>query len=82
MRFDDSYFQGEEREGFFVEDKMKRAWAAQIEVLEEIDRICSRHNIMYYAGYGTLLGASGTKGLFRGMTIWIFICCGMNMRDF
>ena len=62
MRFDDSYFQGEEREGFFVEDKMKRAWAAQIEVLEEIDRICSRHNIMYYAGYGTMLGAVRHKG--------------------
>lgn len=62
MQFDESYFQGEEREGFFVEEKMKRAWAAQIEVLEEVNRICSKHKIMYYAGYGTLLGAVRHKG--------------------
>lgn len=62
MQFDKSYFKGEEREGFFVEEKMKRAWAAQIEVLDEIDRICRKHEITYYAGYGTLLGAVRHQG--------------------
>lgn len=57
MQFEDSFFLGEEREGFFVEEKMKRAWAAQIEVLEVIGQICEKHKITYYAGYGTLLGA-------------------------
>lgn len=62
MEFDESYFKGEEREGFFVEEKMKRAWAAQIEVIKEIERICQKLGISYYAGYGTLLGAVRHKG--------------------
>lgn len=62
MEFDKSYFQGEEREGFFVEEKMKRAWAAQIEVIKEVERICMKHGLSYYAAYGTLLGAVRHKG--------------------
>lgn len=62
MHFDESYFTGEEREGFFVEETMKRAWAAQIEVVKEIERICKKYNLNYYAGYGTLLGAVRHKG--------------------
>ncbi len=47
IQYDDSYFEGETREGFYIESKMKRAWAAQIEVLEEIKRICVLHNIPF-----------------------------------
>lgn len=62
MEFEESYFKGEEREGFFVEEKMKRAWAAQIEIIKEIERICEKHGINYFAGFGTLLGAVRHKG--------------------
>lgn len=37
--FQESYFQDEIREGFKIDGIMKRAWAAQIEVLEIIDHI-------------------------------------------
>ena len=57
MYFAESYFKGEEREGFYVSSMMKRAWAAQMEVLQMIDDICKRHNITYFADWGTLLGA-------------------------
>lgn len=57
MVFAEDYFQGEEREGFYVQPLMKRTWAAQLEILEEIDRICKKHEIKYFAYYGTLLGA-------------------------
>lgn len=60
--FEESFFEGEEREGFYVEPMMKRAWAAQIEVLEVVDAICKKHNITYYADWGTLLGAVRHKG--------------------
>lgn len=60
--FSEEYFKGEEREGFYVEEMMKRAWAAQIEVLEIIDRICKEHQIQYFADWGTLLGAIRHKG--------------------
>lgn len=62
MEFEKSYFQGEIREGFFVEEKMKRAWAAQIEVVKEIDRICKKHGLTFFAAYGTLLGAVRHNG--------------------
>lgn len=62
MEFEPSYFQGEEREGFFIKPMMKRAWAAQIKTLKVIDAICKRHNIPYYAEWGTLLGAVRHQG--------------------
>ncbi len=51
------YYEAEVRDGFFVPSEMKRCWAATIGVLEVIDSICRRHNLKYYADYGTLLGA-------------------------
>ena len=62
MEFTRSYFEGEEREGFFIQPLMKRVWAAQLEVLQEIDNICKRHHIKYFAEWGTLLGAVRHKG--------------------
>ena len=56
------YYCGETRCDFFIEEKMKRAWAAQIEVLEEIKRICHKHNIQFFADWGTLLGANRHHG--------------------
>ena len=41
---------------------MKRAWAAQLEVLEEIDKVCKKHNIRWFADCGTLLGAVRHRG--------------------
>lgn len=63
MNVDESFFQGEEREGFYIEPKMKRFWAAQMEVLEEIRRICDKHHIKWFADWGTLLGAVRHKGM-------------------
>lgn len=60
--FEEDYFEAEEREGFWVESMMKRAWAAQLVVLREIDRICRQNNLTYFADSGTLLGAVRHKG--------------------
>lgn len=57
MYFDETYFKGEERDGFYIKPLMKRAWAAQLEILLQIDQICKRNNIQYFASSGTLLGA-------------------------
>ncbi len=57
MEFPDSYFEDEVREGFYISSLMKRAWAAQMEVLEQVQTICERHDIRYFAEWGTLLGA-------------------------
>ena len=51
------YFEDEVRDGFYVWTMMKRFWAAQLKVLAEVDKICRRHDIRWYADNGTLLGA-------------------------
>lgn len=56
MQFPDSYFEEEVRDGFYISSKMKCCWAAQLEVLDVVDRICKKHNIQYFAEWGTMLG--------------------------
>ena len=57
LQFEPSYFNAEDRDGFHIKSMVKRGWAVQLEVLHQVDIICKRHNIMYYAECGTLLGA-------------------------
>ena len=57
LHFDEDYFREEERADFFISGMMKRAWAAQLEVLEEIRRVCKELNIQFFADWGTMLGA-------------------------
>ncbi len=57
MTFDDKFFKEEIISGFTVSKKMKHAWAAQLEVLSDIDSFCNSFDIPYFAAFGTLLGA-------------------------
>jgi len=54
---DIDFFRDEIRDGFYIPTAIKQAWAMALDVLSEIDRICVRHNISYFADWGTLLGA-------------------------
>ena len=29
----------------------------ELEIMDEIDRVCNEHGVQYFLGYGTLLGA-------------------------
>lgn len=62
MLFPSEYFQDETRDGFLVPEMMKRAWAAELEVLDAVKTICRAHGLSYYATGGTLLGAIRHKG--------------------
>ena len=62
MEFPKEFFLDEVREGFYIPAMMKRAWAAELEILVEIDKICEKHKLRYYLDYGTLLGAVRHKG--------------------
>ena len=57
LTFDDSYFLGETRDGFYIEPMMKCAQAAQLEVMCVIKHICKNMIFPIFAYYGTLLGA-------------------------
>lgn len=57
MNFPKDFFREEIRNDFCIAELMKRAWAAELEVLEVVDNICQKHNIPWFADFGTLLGA-------------------------
>lgn len=60
--FPKEFFRSEKRCGFFVDSTMKAAWAAEIEVLNEVAMVCERHNLKWFADWGTLLGAVRHQG--------------------
>ncbi|MCR5672250.1 MAG: LicD family protein [Lachnospiraceae bacterium] len=51
------FYEDEVIEGFYVPAMLKKAWGAQLDVLNETDIICRRHDIPYFADWGTLLAA-------------------------
>ncbi len=63
MEFQDSFFEDEVRDGFFVPGMMKRSWAGQLEMFDAIRRVCEQHGIRYYAEWGTMLGAVRHGGM-------------------
>lgn len=62
FRFTNEYFEDEVRDGFFVPSLIKQEWAAGLEILNEIDKVCQNHNIQYFADWGTLLATVRHKG--------------------
>ena len=57
MDFPVDFFRDEVRCGFYIPTAVKQAWAAELAVLSEIDRICVKYGIRYFADWGTILGA-------------------------
>lgn len=57
LRFSEGYYQSEYREEFLVDTTMKTLWAAEMELLSDIDAVCQKYNLQYYAYWGTMLGA-------------------------
>ena len=62
MEHDERLFYPEEINGFHVTAMDKRVKYSSLESLEEFDRICKKHNLQYFALYGTLLGTIRHKG--------------------
>ncbi len=56
------FFNEEMRDGYLVSEMMKRAWAAQLEILESLKKIFDKYDLRYFADYGTLIGAIRHKG--------------------
>ena len=56
------FYEDEVIEGFYVPSMLKKAWGVQLDVLNETDAICRRHNIPYFADWGTLLASIRHNG--------------------
>jgi hypothetical protein len=57
-----SFFEEEVRCDFTVSTQMKEIWAVELDLLEELRRVCSKHGLRFAAEGGTLLGAVRHKG--------------------
>ncbi|MCR4653745.1 MAG: LicD family protein [Eubacterium sp.] len=62
MEFEQDYFESEVRAGFYVPGIMKRCWAAQLEILSDINKVCEKHNLKWSLAYGSMMGAARHKG--------------------
>lgn len=56
------FFQEEIRCGYKVTAKTKKVWAVQLAMLDEVERICQKYGLKYFADSGTLIGAVRHKG--------------------
>ena len=63
LKIPDDYFKDEIRSGFNVPEMMKRCWAAQMKILEELRVLFKKYGLVYYADFGTLLGAVRHSGV-------------------
>ncbi len=56
------FLKSEIREDFFVDEKRKKIWAVELDLLLLFDTLCKEHNLTYFLMHGTLLGAVRHKG--------------------
>lgn len=57
LLINDDFFLCENRKGFRVSELMKRSWAANLKILEDVKEVCEKNSLRVFASYGTLLGA-------------------------
>lgn len=62
MDFIHNIVKDEIRDGFLVTSDRKKVWNKLMELLGEIDRICRKYSIKYFAEGGTLIGAARHQG--------------------
>lgn len=62
MELQNSFFEDEVIDGFYVPAMIKRAWGAELKVISEIDRICRKYDIKYFADWGSLIGTVRHEG--------------------
>ena len=70
----DGFLDEEVRCGYTVTPKLKRIWAIELDLLNELDSVCKKHGIHYQLGYGSLLGAVRHKGFIPwddDMDVWM-----------
>lgn len=62
LKFPDDFFKEEVRCGFTVSPEMKKVWAVELDLLQELLRVCVKYNLKLFASGGTLLGAIRHQG--------------------
>ena len=53
----------------YVAKNLRACQLKQLSILEEVDRICEKHNLTYWLDGGSILGAVRHGGFIHGMMI-------------
>ncbi|MBQ9299660.1 MAG: LicD family protein [Clostridia bacterium] len=56
------FLEPEFRDGFYVDEKRKKIWAVELDLLKKFSDVCEKNNLSYYLDGGTLLGAIRHQG--------------------
>lgn len=56
------FLEPETRDGHYVSAETKKIWKCELDILEEILRICKKHNLQIFMAGGSLIGAVRHKG--------------------
>ena len=56
------FLEEEVRCDYTIDSEMKRIWAVELDLVNELKRVCDKYGIQYFADGGTLLGAIRHKG--------------------
>lgn len=59
----ESFLQEEVRCGYTISKQMKEVWAVELDLLNELTRVCKKYDLKIYACAGTLLGAIRHQGI-------------------
>lgn len=62
LQFDDDFLKEEVRCGYKVTKKLKKTWAIELDLMDQLIKICNKYDIKIFVFAGTLLGAIRHKG--------------------
>lgn len=59
----ESFFLPETRDDYFIDVRMKKIWAVNMDMLMKFDSVCKKYGLKYFLAYGSLLGAIRHHGI-------------------
>lgn len=62
MDYDNNYIKPEMRNDWLVDEKTKKVWYVLLDLIKQLDKICTRNGLKWYPLFGTLLGAVRHNG--------------------
>lgn len=51
------FLSSEIRDEYEISEKIKKVWTVELDLLAELKKICDKHQLRFWVGFGTLLGA-------------------------
>ena len=57
LSFDNSFFEEEKKCDYLISTEQKKIWAIELDLLNELLRVCDKHGLKVFAWGGTLIGA-------------------------